>query len=406
METDEQSLRFSGESPDGAVDKNVLGKFAGLLNLETDEEVFFFQETATPAADLAGFIKPMVHLLVSSRRILGIARDKKGQVSRADFPVEKIRSAEATKGFITDELELVVADPAERLVKYGFIRNQPGYKREHLAAVVDFVKNRKGGFEKTASVVTSSGVAAKTQERKADIQRFAQEWTAQKASLLGNLPALLASGQEVTIGVRHPDFDDWIAQNLGVDEKVVARCYSGDEALVVSTDKVILLKKGKAKAAVSSSGIGTTAGAFSDSWLGLAAGIVADIAVGAKGVIAKSIDFYNITSIDCTKGFTFGHIEFTFAGAKEVKTGGFAQNAVSENVFQFLNEFHDFMVAIANEIRRRVKLARQPQPVVVQGQPVIEGIPDQIRKLAGLRDAGILTDEEFQAKKTELLAKM
>jgi len=35
-----------------------------------------------------------------------------------------------------------------------------------------------------------------------------------------------------------------------------------------------------------------------------------------------------------------------------------------------------------------------------------ESIPDQIRKLAELRDAGILTSEEFESKKTELLKRM
>ena len=33
-------------------------------------------------------------------------------------------------------------------------------------------------------------------------------------------------------------------------------------------------------------------------------------------------------------------------------------------------------------------------------------IPDQIRKLAELKDQGILTEEEFESKKKELLAKM
>ena len=33
-------------------------------------------------------------------------------------------------------------------------------------------------------------------------------------------------------------------------------------------------------------------------------------------------------------------------------------------------------------------------------------VPDQIRKLAELRDAGLLTPSEFESKKTELLARM
>ena len=38
--------------------------------------------------------------------------------------------------------------------------------------------------------------------------------------------------------------------------------------------------------------------------------------------------------------------------------------------------------------------------------PPADDIPSQIQKLAGLRDAGILTEEEFTTKKAELLAKM
>jgi len=44
---------------------------------------------------------------------------------------------------------------------------------------------------------------------------------------------------------------------------------------------------------------------------------------------------------------------------------------------------------------------RGPESVGANGD-----IPDQIRKLAGLRDSGVLTSEEFDAKKTELLSRL
>jgi len=47
------------------------------------------------------------------------------------------------------------------------------------------------------------------------------------------------------------------------------------------------------------------------------------------------------------------------------------------------------------------ELARQQQQTRPQG----ESVTDQLRKLAELRDAGVLTDEEFETKKQELLAK-
>jgi uncharacterized membrane protein YeaQ/YmgE (transglycosylase-associated protein family) len=55
------------------------------------------------------------------------------------------------------------------------------------------------------------------------------------------------------------------------------------------------------------------------------------------------------------------------------------------------------------ERRRKVEeLTRQQQQMRAQGDSASE----QLRKLAELRDAGVLTDEEFETKKQELLARM
>ena len=55
------------------------------------------------------------------------------------------------------------------------------------------------------------------------------------------------------------------------------------------------------------------------------------------------------------------------------------------------------------ERRRKLEeLTRQQQQMRAQGDSASE----QLRKLAELRDAGVLTDEEFETKKQELLARM
>ncbi|CAB4345975.1 unannotated protein [freshwater metagenome] len=41
-----------------------------------------------------------------------------------------------------------------------------------------------------------------------------------------------------------------------------------------------------------------------------------------------------------------------------------------------------------------------------QGHSDADSIPDQIAKLSSLRDQGVLTEAEFQAKKQELLGRM
>jgi len=45
-------------------------------------------------------------------------------------------------------------------------------------------------------------------------------------------------------------------------------------------------------------------------------------------------------------------------------------------------------------------------PTPQQPAPDSPDVTEQIRKLAELRDQGILTDEEFQSKKKELLSKL
>lgn len=67
--------------------------------------------------------------------------------------------------------------------------------------------------------------------------------------------------------------------------------------------------------------------------------------------------------------------------------------------------FRDALLSLVHWARQR---AQQPQTVVVQ-QPSAsrdEDIPAKLEQLAGLRDASIISQEEFEAKKAELLARM
>lgn len=50
--------------------------------------------------------------------------------------------------------------------------------------------------------------------------------------------------------------------------------------------------------------------------------------------------------------------------------------------------------------------ARMGKPAGPPAAPRGEDVTEQLRKLASLRDEGILTEDEFQAKKQELLAKL
>ncbi|MDE5603994.1 MAG: SHOCT domain-containing protein [Eubacterium sp.] len=65
------------------------------------------------------------------------------------------------------------------------------------------------------------------------------------------------------------------------------------------------------------------------------------------------------------------------------------------------------VVQVYHEYRKISKQANQPQVIVQQQAPSNNvDVVEQIQKLKGLQEAGILTEEEFNAKKAELLAKM
>ena len=52
---------------------------------------------------------------------------------------------------------------------------------------------------------------------------------------------------------------------------------------------------------------------------------------------------------------------------------------------------------------------QRPLPMIPQQASAAaapSSVPEEIRKLAELRDSGILTEAEFQAKKAELLSRM
>lgn len=50
--------------------------------------------------------------------------------------------------------------------------------------------------------------------------------------------------------------------------------------------------------------------------------------------------------------------------------------------------------------------ATPPQQAAPAATPAGNPVMEQLQQLAGLRDAGVLSEEEFQAKKTELLGKL
>ena len=120
----------------------------------------------------------------------------------------------------------------------------------------------------------------------------------------------------------------------------------------------------------------------------------------------KTFPLRNISSVEVKKpGTLSGFIQLSIAGGATrnssfTLTGGAFDAAQDENSVVFTGQDN---YEIALRIKAYIEEGNNPQKSTAGGT---ETIPDQIKKLSELKDSGILSDEEFQQKKKELLARM
>ncbi|PCH69332.1 MAG: hypothetical protein COC01_01610 [Bacteroidetes bacterium] len=152
-----------------------------------------------------------------------------------------------------------------------------------------------------------------------------------------------------------------------------------------------------------------------------------EINVSEKGFLGKvsslagasdcELYYSDITSVKFYKGkgkgnlSMNGYISFMFAGKQDKSSGigGMFNNldqGIDPYTVYFPAEAADLFKGAVDLINLKIREHKQPQssPVIIQKT---EGdIPAQIKKLHDLQGEGIITKEEFESKKNELLAKM
>ena len=134
--------------------------------------------------------------------------------------------------------------------------------------------------------------------------------------------------------------------------------------------------------------------------------------VGSVGILSgsffgKKVKKYpldTISSVDVRKALLTVELELVTAGSVESgTTQGFMSRAQNENITVFAKGMYDEVQQVANRI---LSLRRELIGKDRQSEQSADSIPDQIEQLAGLRDKGILTKEEFQSKKQDLLDRL
>lgn len=174
----------------------------------------------------------------------------------------------------------------------------------------------------------------------------------------------------------HKDANKALDENLmpGEGVRVIIRG-SYDSALIATDRRVFVFKKG----------------------------IFSGAAMAKK---LSSWDYRNITGIQIETGMVSGTVALQAAGAVAVDAsfwGGDSNSAMkAANAIALVRDHFDQAKLGVAGIRQLIA-ANQAGPTSVTAAP---DIPDQLRKLAELRDAGIVTAAEFDAKKAELLSRL
>ena len=130
-------------------------------------------------------------------------------------------------------------------------------------------------------------------------------------------------------------------------------------------------------------------------------GILGFMNKGLKGT--KSIPFTSITAIQFKEaGAVFsGFLQFTIPGGNESRGGVFSA-ASDENSFMFANKSNnELAIKIKKYIEGNVRELQKPSHVASQSTT---SLADELKKLASLRDGGILSEQEFQTAKIRLIS--
>lgn len=126
-------------------------------------------------------------------------------------------------------------------------------------------------------------------------------------------------------------------------------------------------------------------------------GVLNFLAMGAHG--DKTIYYSDLTAVQFKKaGFLAGHIQFSLLGGRESTGGVFAASA-DENTITINSNENETAEKIVEYVQNKIREAKQPKTVSAPATSPA----DEVLKLKGLLDAGIITQEEFDAKKKQLL---
>lgn len=164
-----------------------------------------------------------------------------------------------------------------------------------------------------------------------------------------------------------------LQKTLGEGEQVLVWASGKGGALLVATDRrAIIIKAGPAA---------------TGTWF------------GKKN---SSFGYRQISNVDVHTGAMDGYVEISAGGVQNRNRGRYAQLVKADNICPFNKWGESDFRRVTETIRQRMYEVSSPTAPAAHNS----SIPEQIAALAQLRDSGVLSSAEFEAKKTDLLRRM
>lgn len=124
----------------------------------------------------------------------------------------------------------------------------------------------------------------------------------------------------------------------------------------------------------------------------------------------RAIFYSDISSIEFKKsGLIGGYMKFILAGTDERKRRGFghgiSQNFKDQNSITLIPGTNKKAIEIYNFILKKMDEARKTANVVINNSNTTNNLNylEELEKLADLKEKGILSEEEFNSKKQQIL---
>ena len=129
-------------------------------------------------------------------------------------------------------------------------------------------------------------------------------------------------------------------------------------------------------------------------------GMMSKLTQGLKG--DKSILISRISSVQFKNATTFtnGYIQFGFSGGDESKSG-LLDATKDENTVMFKKSQQTEFERLRDKVDRLIASANAPTQTSKSQKPSSD--LDELEKLARLKEKGIITEEEFNQKKKQIL---